>query len=194
MCFFNGNDADGLRAFEESLELHRDRGNRAGETRALVGVCQVLVAQGDVERTEQLSQELLELARKDEDLRSEHFAQHYLADCSLIRADYDRAAERYRESLRTVLRLGDLLETGFEVQGGRNGRFWTGRPRAGGHARRRRRGALGGARHQYFRHFWDALLEKHIGDARRQLGAEGAGHWSHGRSLTFDEAISLALE
>jgi hypothetical protein len=42
--------------------------------------------------------------------------------------------------------------------------------------------------------FWDALLEKHIGDARRQLGAEGAGHWSHGRSLTFDEAISLALE
>src|SRR4029077_20810110 len=54
-----------LQAFERSLELRRQLGDADGETRALVGVCQVLVALGEVTRAEALSLELLERAAGD---------------------------------------------------------------------------------------------------------------------------------
>ena len=44
-----------LEAFEQSLELHRELGDAAGETRALVGIAQVLVAMGETERAEAIS-------------------------------------------------------------------------------------------------------------------------------------------
>ena len=104
-----------LAAFEQSLELHRELGDPAGVTRALVGVCQVLVALGDVDRAEPLSRDLLE--RADGDPRTEHFAYHFLADCALIRGDTVEAEKRYRQSLEAALPLGDVIETSFEVQG-----------------------------------------------------------------------------
>ena len=67
-------------------------------TRALVGVCQVLVALGEVERAETISRDLLERAGGDP--RTEHFAYHFLADCALIRGDTVEAEKRYRESLQ----------------------------------------------------------------------------------------------
>jgi hypothetical protein len=41
--------------------------------------------------------------------------------------------------------------------------------------------------------FWDALLARHIGAARERLGARGDAIWAEGRSLSFDEAVELAL-
>jgi predicted ATPase/class 3 adenylate cyclase len=110
-----GDDAGSLDAFERSLELRRELVDGPGETRALVGVCQVLVALGDVERAESLSRDLLDVA--DGDPRTEHFAFHFLADCALIRGDVEEAGQRYRESLRAALALGDVIETSIEVQG-----------------------------------------------------------------------------
>ena len=57
-----GDETSALAAFEEALEIRRELGDAAGETRALVGVCQVLVALGEVERAETISRELLERA------------------------------------------------------------------------------------------------------------------------------------
>jgi predicted ATPase/class 3 adenylate cyclase len=194
MFFFSGGkDSEGLRAFEESLRLRSALGDRAGTTRALVGVCQLLVAQGEIARAEELSNELLELARADDDVRSVHFAQHYLADCSLIRGDYDRAAARYRESLETVLGIGDVLETSFEIQGIAMS--------AAGQGDRVRAVTLAAAVEALWEErgigisvpFWDGLLEQHVGGARRGLGAEAEARWSEGRKLTLDEAIALAL-
>ena len=74
-----------LEAFEQSLELHRELGDAAGATRALVGIAQVLVAMGETERAEAISLDLLERAAGD--VRTEHFAYHFLADCALIRGD-----------------------------------------------------------------------------------------------------------
>ncbi len=108
-------DAGSLDAFEQSLELRRELGDRPGETHALVGVCQVLVALGEVERAESLSGELLEIAGGDP--RTEHFAFHFLADCALICGDTEEVEKRYRESLQAALPLGDVIETSFEVQG-----------------------------------------------------------------------------
>ena len=44
-----------LAAFEEARSIRQDLDDRNGETRALVGVCQVLVALGEVERAEALA-------------------------------------------------------------------------------------------------------------------------------------------
>ena len=53
MLFFGGqDDVEALSAFDESLDIGRTLGDRGIETRALVGVCQVLIAQGEVERSE----------------------------------------------------------------------------------------------------------------------------------------------
>ena len=41
--------------------------------------------------------------------------------------------------------------------------------------------------------FWDSLLERYIGAARAQLGAEADAVWAEGRALAFDDAVELAL-
>jgi tetratricopeptide (TPR) repeat protein len=187
-----GRDEESLDAFEESLAIWRALGDRAGELRGLVGVCQLLVALGDVDRAEPLSLELLELSR-GRDLRSEHFAHHFIADCALIRGDCPLAEERYRDSLRAALPLGDVVETSFEVQG--VGMALAGQ---GDRARGIRLAAAGAAVWaelgvQISIAFWDALLERYIGAARKELGGEGDAAWEEGLRLPFDSAVALAL-
>jgi hypothetical protein len=153
----------------------------------------VLVAQGEVERTEQLSNDLLTLARRHRDPRSEHFALHFLADCSLIRGDYEHADDRYRESLAAVLLLGDVLETSFEVQGVAMS--------AAGRGDAVRALTLAAAVEALWEEraitisvpFWDDLLRTHIGLAREGLGPEADSCWAEGRRLGFEEAVALAL-
>jgi predicted ATPase/class 3 adenylate cyclase len=188
-----GRDEESLEAFEESLAIWQQLGDRSGERRGLVGVCQILVAMGQVDRAEPLSLELLDLS-KGRDLRSEHFAHHYLADCALIRGDCALAEERYRESLRAALQLGDVVETTFEIQGVAMA--------LAGQGDRERGIRLAGAGSvvlaelgvQISITFWDALLERYIGTARAKLGASGDAAWEEGRQLPFDDAVALALQ
>ncbi len=187
-----GDDQASLQAFERSLELRRQLGDAAGETRALVGVCQVLVALGEVERAEVLSLELIE--RSAGDPRTEHFAYHFLADCALIRGDTGEAEGRYRQSLQAALPLGDVLETSFEVQGVAMAAAGNGDP-----ARALR---LAGAVAALWESlgtslsvaFWDSLLERYIGAAKAELAEEADAVWAEGRGLTFDDAVELALK
>ena len=179
------------RAFEQSLELRRELGDPAGMTRSIVGVCQVLVALGDVDRAEPMSRDLLE--RAGDDPRTEHFAYHFLADCALIRGDTVEAEQRYRQSLQSALPLGDVIETSFEVQGvamavAGNGEAERGlRLAASVEALRESLGI------SISIPFWDALLERYLGPARARLGAEAPAVWAEGRALAFDDAVELAL-
>ena len=192
MLVYAPGDNDGaLDAFERSLEIWRGLSDTAGERRAVSGVCQVLVAKGDVERAEALSRELLEMAGGD--TRAEHFAFHFLADCALIEGACALAEERYRKSLRAALPLGDVIETSFEVQG--VAMAAAGR---GDHARGVRLAAAVEALWESLGTtisipFWNALLERYIGAARGALGADADTHWSDGRELAFEDAIELAL-
>jgi predicted ATPase len=180
-----------LEAFEQSLELWREADDRSGEVRALLGVCQVLVAMGDVERAESLSRELLELGGADP--RTEHFAVHFLADCALIRGETEEAEKRYRESLQAALAIGDVIETSFEVQGVAMA--------AAGNADPQRALRLAGSVEALWESlgvsmsipFWDTLLEGYIGGAREQLGAGADSIWAEGRALAFEDAVELAL-
>jgi predicted ATPase/class 3 adenylate cyclase len=186
-----GDDPGSLDAFEQSLELRRELSDRPGETRALVGVCQVLIALGDVERAEALSRDLLEMA--DDDPRTEHFAFHFLADCALIRGDVEEAGKRYRESLRAALPLGDVIETSIEVQGVAMVAAATGDPRRALFLAASVEALWESLGTSLFVAFWDALLEKHIGAAREALGADADAVWAEGRALAFDDAVDLAL-
>jgi hypothetical protein len=42
--------------------------------------------------------------------------------------------------------------------------------------------------------FWDALLDRYIGTAREELGADGDVAWEEGLQLPFDAAVALALD
>jgi predicted ATPase len=187
-----GDDAAALAAFEDARSIRQELGDRAGETRALVGVCQVLVAFGEVERAEALAHELLE--RGSDDVRTRHFAIHFLADCSLIRGDCARAEERYRESLRAALDLGDVIETSIEVQG-----VAMARAGQGDSARALELDAsvealwrsLGTDLHVAF---WERLLERYLGDARTALGPDAEAARTRGLELPFDDAVALALQ
>jgi len=192
--YVSGDEAGALAAFEQSLDLKRRVGDTRGETRALGGVCQVLVALGEVERAEALSGELLELARAQADPRAEHFAHHFLADCALIAGRCELAEDRYRRSLEAALPLGDVLETSFELQGVAMAWAGLGRPEralvlaASVEAHWESLGTSPSVR------FWDELLERYVGDARARLGTESDALWTEGRALGFDDAVQLALD
>jgi predicted ATPase/class 3 adenylate cyclase len=193
--FAAGEDAESLRAFEEALELQRAHGTPLLVNRALVGVCQDLVALGDIAAAEPRAHELLELARREDDVRSDHFAHHFLADCALIHGDYATADDRYRRSLLAALPLGDAIETSFEIQG-------LAMAAAGlGHSNRAL--VLGGAASTIWQEtgteiivpFWNGLLDGFLGRARESLSPdEGERAWEAGRSLSFERAVEEALE
>jgi len=186
-----GEDEASLAAFEQARSIRQALGDRGGETRALVGVCQVLVALDEV-RAEALAHELLE--RGEDDVRTRHFAIHFLADCSLIRGDCAEAEERYRESLRAALELGDVIEASAEVQGVAMAKAGQGDSAcalelaASVEALWR---SLGTDLHVAF---WDRLLERYLGDARTALGADAEPARTRGLELAFDDAVALALQ
>ena len=192
--FAVGDNLPSLAAFEESLDLRRSSGDALGEIRSLGGVCQLLVAEGDVDRAEPLSRQLLELAHERDDPRSEHFGHHFLGDCALIRGDYREAEDLYRASLRAALPLKDLLETSFEVQGVGmsavgNGDWPRGiRLAAAGYAAWESIGATVAVP------FWNALLDRHIGAAREEHGPEGEAAWAEGYEMPFEDAVTEALD
>ncbi len=179
-----------LDSFEQSLDLSRDLADPGGETRALVGVCQSLVALGEVERAESMSRDLL--ARSGDDPRTEHFAHHFLADCALMRGDVGEAERRYEESLRAALAIGDVLESSFEVQG----------VAMASSARDPERALrLAGAVEALWESlgtsfsvaFWDDLLDRYIGAAWAGVGSRAEEAWAEGRAMAFDDAVTMAL-
>jgi predicted ATPase len=185
-----GEDEASLAAFEEAVSIRQALGDRAGETRALVGVCQGLVALDEV-RAEALAHELLE---RGEDARTQHFAIHFLADCSLIRGECAEAEKRYRESLRGALDLGDVIETSIEVQGIAMARAGQGESASAlelAAAVEALWRSLGTDLHVAF---WDRLLERYLGEAQRALGPDAESARSRGLGLAFGEAVALALQ
>jgi predicted ATPase/class 3 adenylate cyclase len=186
-----GDDEQALQAFQQGVAIRRQLGDDGGEVRALVGVAQTLVALHETEQAEAISRELL--VRGAGDPRTEHFAYHFLADCSLVRGETEEAEERYRESLRAAIPLGDVVETSFEVQGVAMAAAGNGDPERA----LRLAGAVDGLMDSLgislHVAFWDGLLERYLDPAREQLGARADAVWAEGRALDFDDAVELAL-
>jgi predicted ATPase/class 3 adenylate cyclase len=191
LVYNTADNARSLEAFEQALELRRQLGDEAGATRALVGIAQVLVAMGETARAEAISSDLLERAAGD--LRTEHFAYHFLADCALIRGEPEEAGARYRQSLRAALPLGDVVETSLEVQGVAMAEAGIGNARlaillaASVEALWESLGVSVSVA------FWDALLERYLAPARASLGEDYEDVRAEGRALAFEDAVALGL-
>jgi predicted ATPase len=115
--FYCGDDAATRQCMEDSLRIAKAVGERPFINRARVGLMQVLVGIGELDIVEPMAREALADAERQDDLRSAHFAQHFLADCALIRGDCAMAGPRYRRALELAVELGDRAETTFEIQG-----------------------------------------------------------------------------
>ena len=193
--FMNGDDEAACSTFEECLELQLASGDANLINRARVGLAQVLVALNRTEEAGCLAAEILEFSKSHRDKRSEHFAWHYLADCALMQEKYEESLELYQKSLVLANALGDRIETSFEVQGVAMSLSGLGRSKesvqlaAAVKAEWERLGADLHVR------FWLALLDHHIGKAKEDLGLEvSALTWEEGKSLSFEQAVALALE
>ncbi|HEX5863996.1 MAG TPA: hypothetical protein VF014_07020, partial [Casimicrobiaceae bacterium] len=115
--FYGGDDAAARHCMEDSLRIAKAVGERPFFNRARVGLLQVLVALGELDRVEPMAREALADAERQDDLRSAHFAQHFLADCALIRGEGASAVPGYRRALELAVELGDRTETAIEIQG-----------------------------------------------------------------------------
>jgi hypothetical protein len=96
--------------------------------------------------------------------------------------------------LRHAQAIGDRLEMSFEVQGVAMSLAGLGRPDEAvrlAEAAYAEWARLGVDLHL---RFWDALIEKYVGGARRVIGdAASARRREEGRALPFDEAMAAAL-
>jgi predicted ATPase/class 3 adenylate cyclase len=192
---FNSGDPESRALMEEGLALQQSVGDPLLINRARIGLLQVLVSLGELDIVEPLANEALAVARATGDLRSEHFAHHFLADCPLLRGDSASAAPRYRRALELAVELADRSETAVEIQGVAMAAAGNGRP---AFALR-----LAGAADAEFEalaidlsgiEFWSALLTRYLGGAREELGPTPASTaWGEGRRTRFEDAIALAL-
>jgi len=213
MHFFRSEDEAACSAFEECLRLQEANGIRHLVIRAKVGLAQALVALGRTGEAKPMAKEIIEFAESNNDKRSEHFGWHYLADCELILGNCTESLKLYQKSLALANAIGDKVEIGFEVQGvamslagiGLTKPVFSRSPlrlvslspetqvalqlAAAVKAEWDRLGADIHVR------FWDELLDRYLGAARRSLSIEDfEREWNSGRELPFDDAVKLALE
>ena len=190
--FVAGEDERAYATFEEYMRLQRETGDVHRIHRADVAVGQLAVALGHIRQARSSAAEILTYCKEHPNTRSEHLAFHYLADCALMEGNFEESLKLYRDSLRLALVLDDHVEIGFEVQGVAMSLAALGHPReavllvAGVAADWTRVGADVTVR------FWRALLDRHIGAAREQLGADAERTSTEGRALSFGEVVGLA--
>lgn len=190
--FVAGEDERAYATFEEHMRLQRASHDPHRINRAVCAVGQLAVALDRVDQARACASEILAYCKVHPHTRSEHLAVHYLADCALIERKFPESLALYRESLRLALILGDHVEIGSEVQG-------TAMSLAGlGDAETALR-LVGGIDADWARvgaaihvRFWTALLDRHIGGARAQLGAEAERVYEEGLRMSFDDVIRLA--
>ena len=193
--FLDGDDSSARSCWEESLELQRRLGNPALVNRGQLGLLQILVSQGELDAVPSLASEAIALSRSLGDPWAEHFAHHFLADRALIEGDFEAAMASYALSLDAAARSGDDAETCYELQGVAMTLAGLGQPeralRIAGAADKQLR-ALGIPNDDSVA-FWKVLLDRFIGKARDDLGAEADAAWEAGRRLDLRGAVAEAL-
>ena len=190
--FFLGDNDGAEAAFGRAVGLADQVAIPGLVRRTNAGLCQVLVAKGDVGRARVLAEQLVRIAGAD--LWTSHLAHHFLADCAMIAGDPAEAREPYRTALELAHRMGNAIETAIELQGVAMAAAGSGEPELGirlnaaAEATFASIGIVGDVQ------FWIALLERYLGPARQALGERTDAIVRDGRSLTLDDAVREGLE
>src|SRR5213080_818954 len=195
--FMAGEYADALRSMEDCLEQYRKFGSAKLVTRGRVNVGQMLVALGDVERTEPLARETLAEGRAQNEPKSIHYSLHYLGDCALWRGEPQKAVGIYGKSLRAALDYGNQMEASTEMQGMAMGLAGSGREeealRLYGASCARNKELQTTATDEIA--FWLELRKRYLVPARERVGATAAERAeAEGRSMGWAQAVAHALE
>ncbi len=195
---FMANEYDkALRSMEDCLEQYRKFGSEKLITRGRVNVGQVLVALGDVQRTEPLARETLKEGRAQGEPKFIHYSLHYLGDCALWRGEPQKAIGFYGESLRAALDYGNEMEASTEMQGMAMGLAGSGQDeealRLHGASCARNKELHTTAEDQIA--FWIELRERYLTPARERLGPVAAERAeAEGRSMGWPRALARAFE
>jgi Tetratricopeptide repeat len=186
MHFAANNYSEALRAMEDCVESYRKLGSAKLITRGRVAVGQMLIALGDVDRTEPLARETLADGRAQGEPKFVHYSLHYLADCALWRDDGRSAVQLYGESLRAALDYGNEMEAAMEMQGMAMGLMGSEREEEGLR--------LYGAANARFKDlqttmadevaFWMKFRERYVPPARERMGA-AASEKAEGEGLAM---------
>ena len=184
-------------AFEQSLAL-RERAaapNLEG-VGALAGLCQLLVASGEIEHVEQMARELLEIGRRHGNLDTQGDGLHFLADCPLIGGDYAEAEKRYLRALAHARDAGILAQCPTELIGvamsaaGQGHLARAVRLATAAHVQRE---ALG-LQPVNPAHWWVQLQQRFIGGARTNLSPEEVEVAERaGRETSFEAVLDEVL-
>ncbi len=195
--FMAGEYADALRSMEDCLKQYRKFGSTKLVTRGRVNVGQMLVALGDVERTEPLARETLAEGRAQNEPKFIHYSLHYLGDCALWRGEPQKAIGIYGESLRAALDYGNQMEASTEMQGMAMGLAGSGREeealRLYGASCARNKELQTTAIDEIA--FWVQLRERYLTPARERLGPAAAERAeTEGRAMGWAQAVAHALQ
>jgi len=191
--FFAGDDASARTQMEESLRIQATIGDELLTNRAQLGLLQVLVAMGELDEVKRLGQQALELSQKLGDVYYEHFAHHFLADCSLMEGRYEDARDGYRRSLDAAWRSGDRVETTYEIQGSAMAAAGLGQPELALRLSAAADASLAALGVEHLVEFWSRLNDDHVARARAQIGAQRAdAAWQEGREIPLERAVELA--
>ena len=193
MHFAANNYTEALRSMEDCVESYRKLGSAKLITRGRVAVGQMLIALGDVDRTEPLARETLAEGRAQGEPKFVHYSLHYLADCALWRDDGRSAVQLYGESLRAALDYGNEMEAAMEMQGMAMGLMGSEREEEGLR--------LYGAANARFKDlqttmadevaFWMKFRERYVPPARERMGAT-ASEKAEGEGLAMGWQQALA--
>jgi hypothetical protein len=164
---------------------------------ALGGLCQLLVATGEIERVEPMARELFELGSRYGNRDTQMDGLHYLADCPLLAGDYAEAERRYGRALAHARSSGFAAQCPTELLGvamsaaGQSDDVRAVRLASAAYAQREALGLRPGNP----AHWWIRLQERHIGGARARLGPDEAEKAERaGREASFDAVVAEVLE
>jgi tetratricopeptide (TPR) repeat protein len=177
---------------EESLQIARELGNRNGAARSLGNLAMVAAEQGDLAAARALAEECVEILRELGDRGGIAIGLHTLGDIAFRASDFESARTRFRESLSILRELGDRERIAYSFEEIASVAVALREPvlaaRIFGAAERLRE-AMGipPAR--------DDVLSSRIAAARDALDDDASFQraWQHGRALTLEDAIPLAL-
>jgi predicted ATPase/DNA-binding SARP family transcriptional activator len=190
--FFLGDNDGAEVAFERAVGLADQVAIPGLVRRTNAGLCQVLVAKGDVGRARVLAEQLVRIAGAD--LWTSHLAHHFLADCAIIAGDPAEAREPYRTALELAHRMGNAIETAIELQGVAMAAAGSGEPELGMRLNAAAEATFASIGFVVDVQFWIALLERYLVPARQALGERTDAIVRDGRSLTLDDAVREGLE
>lgn len=190
--FFIGDNDGAEAAFERAVGLADQAAIPGLIRRTNAGLCQVLVAKGDVGRARARAEQLVRIAGGD--LWTSHLAHHFLADVALMAGDSDGALAPYRTALVLAHRMGNPLETALELQGVAMALAGAGDPELAIRINGAAEATLAAVGFNHEVEFWTSLLGQYLDPARLALGPGAVAIDRAGRRLTLEDGVREALE